>query len=241
MHPKAAGYPLAALLAAPPPRLRESPWPKTLFEIDQDDSGTCTASMLLNILGGLPIKWQAPVLFNQLRVEEPLATDMVVALIMHLYRDEVAHDWWTQNDSEADKTLCPKLEDLQWGSSVDAAMMTGLRLGFWKEVRWAKNPTELDQWIRRADGSPGGIGINWFEEWFNPPRDGVIRDVGRNVAGGHALKVRWHYPRKKLWLIDNSWGKNWGLDGSFYMTDDVFNEVVFRQAGECAVAVEVQS
>lgn len=237
MHPKAANYPIAPLLAKPV-RMRETPWPKTKFSIDQGNSGTCTAASLLNIIGGTPIEWLPPTLCSKLKVDEPAEADQIIELIMALYRDEVIHDWWSDNDREADKTLCPTLEDLQWGSSVDAAMMTGVRLNFWKEVRWCKNAAELNQWVRRWDGSPGQIGINWYEEWFNLPADGVIRSARGGVAGGHALKVRWHYPRKKLWLIDNSWGKDWALNGSFYMTDDVFNEVVFRQGGECAVAVE---
>lgn len=241
MHPKAAAWPIAPLLAAPPPKIRQEPWPKTLFEIDQGNSGTCTGASLLAIIGGLPIKWSVLALTGRLNVDEPAITDPTEKLIAALYRRFVAADVWPDNDYESGKITCPTLADLQWGSSVDAAMMTGRALGFWDEFRWCQNARELDQWIRRADGSPAQIGINWYEEWFNPPADGVIRDIGRRIAGGHAIKVRWHYTRKGggLWLLDNSWGNPWGLRGSFYLTDAVFDEVVFNQRGECAVAVEV--
>lgn len=240
MHPKAAAWPIAPLLAEPPPKTREHPWPKTAFEIHQHESGTCTGASLLAIIGGLPIKWSVPALAEYLKVDEPGISDPTGKLIAALYRRFVASDVWPDNDYESGLITCPTLEDLQWGSSVDAAMMTGLRLGFWREVRWCKNAAELSQWLRRVDGSPAQIGINWYDEWFNPPADGVIREMGRELAGGHALKVRWNYTRKGggLWLIDNSWGRSWGLQGSIYMADSVFQEVVFNQGGECAVAVE---
>lgn len=239
MHPKAANYPIQPLLAAPA-RKRDHPWPRAPFVVNQGNSGTCTAAALLAILGGLPIKWSPKGLHTRLQVDEPTESDPVASLIMALYRSNVARDWWSSNDYEADKARAPRLTDLKWGSSVDAAMMTGRALGFWEQVRWCQSARELDEWIRRVDGSPAEIGINWYQEWFNPPADGVIRSIGRSVAGGHALKVRWHYPRKGLWLIDNSWGGSWGLGGSIYMTDGVFEQVVFAEHGECAVSVEVK-
>lgn len=237
MHPKAAGWPVAPLLTEPV-SIREHPWPKSRLNIHQGSSGTCTAASLLGIISGLPVAWSPALLRSRLQIDESWEPDPVRQLIAGLYRRLVAHDVWPDNDYEAGPITCERLEQMQFGSSVDAAMMEGVRSGLWRQVRWCHNPRELSQWVRRVDGSPGQIGITWRTEWFNPPADGIVRELGRREAGGHALKVRWHYPRKKLWLIDNSWGSGWGLNGSFYMTDELFEQVVFTERGECAVAVE---
>ena len=49
-----------------------------------------------------------------------------------------------------------------------------------------------------------------------------IRDLNKNKIGGHAIIVTGYDESNKLFKIRNSWGKDVGDQGEFYMTYDYF-------------------
>lgn len=243
MHPKAAEYPAARRLATMPAKYRSEPWPDWSVEVDQGESGTCTGAALLKMIAGRPIPHTLADMLTRVVPNEPWAPDRVRALIMALYRRNVSHDIWPSNDYEQFVDKAPRLEDLQGGSSTDAAMKTGRDLGFWSEFRWCFKLEEADEWIRRQDGSPILIGINWYRGMFYPDANGFIKPTGP-IEGGHELKVLWHRRSNRIrgtagyWEIPNTWSYDWGRHGTFYLSDEDFDRLVFREDGECAVAVE---
>lgn len=243
VHPRSFAYNAAPALAAMPVKYRSDPWPDWPVEVDQGNSGTCTAAALLKMLAGRPIAHTADQMQVLTRAHEPAEPDPVRQLIMSLYRRNVLNDVWADNNQEADPSLTPTLEGLQQGSSIDAAMLTGRVLGVWKEFRWCRSLETASEWVRRQDGSPLLIGIVWTEDMFRPNAQGFVRPTG-HIAGGHALKVLWHRKSNRIkgtagyWVVPNSWGYSWGVNGKCYLSDEDFDTLVFRMDGECAVAVE---
>src|SRR5678816_4097409 len=117
MHPKSFQYNVAPLLAEMPKKYRSHPWPDWQVEVDQGNSGTCTAAALLKMIAGLPVTHDVAGLLSLTKADEPLAPDDVRALIMALYRRNVMNDVWADNNFEADHEQAPRLEDLTYGSS----------------------------------------------------------------------------------------------------------------------------
>lgn len=104
---------------------------------------------------------------------------------------------------------------------------------------WARSMDDLLLFI--ATTSPGMIGINWYEEMFEPDPNGIIRARGRQ-AGGHNIVVR-GYDLNHGWLIlRNTWGA-WG----FHNTGDAFlpledaQRLIFEEDGEAGAIVDLQA
>lgn len=53
------------------------------------------------------------------------------------------------------------------------------------------------------------LGSVWYDEWFDIPAD-MIFPVGRREGGGHAYTVVGYDLKKRLLLVQNSWGPYWG-------------------------------
>ena len=60
-------------------------------------------------------------------------------------------------------------------------------------------------------------GTNWTQDMFNPDPDGRVHPTGA-VAGGHEYEgFKVDVENGRIWFW-NSWGAQWGLNGTFYMT-----------------------
>ena len=217
MHPKSYAYNLRPWMNATPAVFREKSWEPSRI-IDQGNSGTCTGAGLEALYEGDPIPHDSGPSF------------------VELYRMNVRNDTWPDNDGDSDPSL--PLESLQAGSSVDAAMKTGQQLGWWKEFRWCRSFEDASEWIRRVDGTPLLLGINWYRGFSDPDPEGVIRLSGR-IEGGHCIKALWHDVERGLWTLQQSWGEGFGQRGLIYLPDDDFDRVCFREQGEVACAVEM--
>lgn len=69
------------------------------------------------------------------------------------------------------------------------------------------------------------IGIYLYDSFYNVDSTGIIKyDPKKDIKnyGGHAvLIVGWKYINDKLyWIGINSWGKNWGDKGYFYLPEN---------------------
>lgn len=86
----------------------------------------------------------------------------------------------------------------------------------------------LDSYVRCVDGIGGiqsaladghfvSIGASWYDSWSDTDRDGVLPADYSSVAGGHEFySFGYSIPRQLLFCV-NSWGKNWGKGGIFYV------------------------
>lgn len=78
-------------------------------------------------------------------------------------------------------------------------------------------------------------GINWYSDMFNPDPDGRVHITG-SLEGGHeveAFKVDADLGR--IWFY-NSWGENWGVNGTFYMTWADYHTLLSRN-GDVTVLI----
>lgn len=77
------------------------------------------------------------------------------------------------------------------------------------------------------------IGVPWYENFFFPDKHGLITIKGR-IAGGHAVavvgyKVVGKKLENNLIKCRNSWGKQWGVKGDFFMTVKTLDKLLSLQ------------
>lgn len=123
------------------------------------------------------------------------------------------------------------------GTSVRAGMMVGRERGWWTGFHWAFNMSELRTAL---NDSPVVIGVEWRDGMYEAP-DGVLTATGP-VVGGHCILVTGYTKRhRKLrgpaYRLRNSWGNDWGLNGSAYIAPDGLEAILFGAGGEAAVPV----
>jgi C1A family cysteine protease len=72
-----------------------------------------------------------------------------------------------------------------------------------------------------AEGYPFVFGFTVFEQFESAEtaRTGIVRmpTKGEKALGGHAVTCVGYDDEKQSFLIRNSWGKDWGIDGYFWM------------------------
>jgi hypothetical protein len=74
------------------------------------------------------------------------------------------------------------------------------------------------------------VGTDWDENMFDIDMRAFIKPGGRSV-GGHAYHIYGYNLRRKAFLVQNSWGKRWGVRGLALMHIDHMAELLSR-AGE---------
>lgn len=73
-----------------------------------------------------------------------------------------------------------------------------------------------------AEGYPISFGFSVYESFFSPAvsKKGImpLPDVNtEDFMGGHAVLAVGYDDKKQMVLVRNSWGKNWGIAGHFWM------------------------
>ncbi len=104
------------------------------------------------------------------------------------------------------------IESYLWGTDLDTVVDTVLTLG------------------------PVVMGTNWTEAMFTPDAQGVIRYRG-SVVGGHAWKVDGVNRRTGMARAKQSWGRDWGLRGGFWVPFEDLERLIVED-GEACLAIE---
>lgn len=76
---------------------------------------------------------------------------------------------------------------------------------------------------------PVVAGIDIFESFFDLTKDKSIVSEGNVSAGGHAVLLVGYDSTKRHFIVENSFGKNWGDSGYFYMPFDYYSEYMLEQ------------
>lgn len=147
--------------------------------------------------------------------EEPNITN---SFAVKLYTDAKKVDEWPGENYD--------------GTSVIAGAKVTKTDAYIKEYRWAFGLDDVILTLGRV--SPVVLGINWYDDMFNPdPKTGIITVTGA-LAGGHCIVANGVNISKKLVRLHNSWGKGWGKSGECYISFADLDKLL-KQDGEACV------
>lgn len=97
------------------------------------------------------------------------------------------------------------------GTATLAGIKVAAKLGYYSEYRWAFG--EPDAALAVSYLGPVVIGVNWYQGMYRPDRSGYLRPTG-SLVGGHCLLVIGINVRYGYYVLYNSWGRDWGNQGT---------------------------
>lgn len=126
------------------------------------------------------------------------------------------------------------------GTSVLAGAKIMKREGFIDSYRWCFSIEDVRDALLTT--GPVVIGIPWYSGMYSTSREGMVKITGNNV-GGHALVLTGYNPEFRLtphgrtyevFRWRNSWGSDYGVDGSGYIR---YNDLakLLQKSGEACV------
>lgn len=112
---------------------------------------------------------------------------------------------------------------------------------------WATSVDEIVQWLWTR--GPVVVGTDWYSGMMDPPASGVIQPLG-HLVGGHAYvlvgvvdvhgqPVTEVTPAHTYLMVQNSWGRAWGNDGTALIELGDFARSLLAHNGEALVTVEL--
>lgn len=108
--------------------------------------------------------------------------------------------------------------------------------GFIQSYWWAFDINTVIQAVLTA--APVVVGTNWYADMFTPNSDGFIIPNGE-VEGGHAYLINGVNAKRRVFRIQNSWGKSWGINGSAYISFDDMERLLLED-GEAVLGIETR-
>lgn len=211
--PRNEDYPASTLLAGVP-KLRRRSW-RLYAYLDQGAEGACVEFGWAHELNAQPISVPA----------------------MTLRQIVAAHDIYfpAQRIDEWPGGAYPGANPFYEGTSVLAGAKITKQLGYIDAYYWAKDGGEVAQVVSNV--GPVVLGLNWHEGMSRPTKSGVIAPTGR-VLGGHCVAATALKRIGDEWYIGgpNSWGRDWGDMGRWWMELSAFIEL-FRRRGDGCVPV----
>jgi hypothetical protein len=122
------------------------------------------------------------------------------------------------------------------GTSVLAGAKVLMKMGILHEYRWAFSSADIIKTL--MSHGPVVLGINWYNGMYSAP-NGKLSIYGNNVGGHCILAVGYNpnsekFNNKETIILQNSWGRSWGIDGIAEMTVEDLDRLI-REGGEACV------
>lgn len=164
--------------------------------------------------------------------------------VTHFYEDR-DFDPWYEDPSQDPLFNCEKIYNEaqkkdRWpgesydGTSVRAGAKVLQDRGAIEEYRWGQTVKELKQAVLNL--GPVVAGTRWYKDMYWPNLDGVV-NVGGEKVGGHAYVINGVNVEKRLFRVKNSWSRDWGADGHFYIPFSDMKKLI-EEGGEFCFAQE---
>lgn len=116
------------------------------------------------------------------------------------------------------------------GTSVLAGAKAVRELGHIVEFRWSFNVTDLAFGVGHA--GPAVLGLDWYESMMYPDAAGRV-EVAGDVVGGHAILCRAVSVKRREFLLHNSWGSDWGVNGGCWVSFDAMERLLADHGEAC--------
>jgi hypothetical protein len=177
--------------------------------LDQGNLGSCTGNAAVGALGTKP-------LYDTLSdAQKKLLTE---SYAVDLYEQETREDPY-------DGSYPP---DDTGSDGLTAAKVCKSR-GFISGYTHATSLTAMQAALQDA---PVIIGINWYEGFDHPDPDTGIVQIAGSIRGGHEVEVIGWDATRQLFHAVNSWSKEWGLNGHFWIPVTVQDRLL-DEDGDC--------
>lgn len=120
------------------------------------------------------------------------------------------------------------------GTSVRAGAKILQSMGYIESYYWAQTLDEVVTTLLTR--GPVVLGTRWYRGMFDIDQHGFVSLTGR-PAGGHAYLAYGASTREQFITCRNSWGPEWGVQGSFRLSFDDLASLLAEQ-GEAMLAME---
>jgi Papain family cysteine protease len=103
------------------------------------------------------------------------------------------------------------------------------------DYRWANNADEALRFILTR--GPVVVGSKWYPG-MGAPTNGVMRLTGSAGSIGHAYVLFGFSPDQDAFLMANSWGSTWGIDGCAFLPYDALDQLIEQDGVVCSAVEE---
>jgi hypothetical protein len=182
---RSRAYPIRTMVAVK--KLRSYTWRCNTY-LDQASEGACVGFGIAHELAARPAE---------------------VAGVTDKFAKEEIY-WEAQKVDEWEGGSYPGARPKYEGTSVLAGVKVAREKGFFDSFYWGFSLNDLALGVGYR--GPAVLGLPWMEGMFDTNPSGYIYATGE-VIGGHCILCRGVNVREKYFLLRNSWGRDWGVDG----------------------------
>lgn len=138
--------------------------------------------------------------------------------------------WEAQKIDQWSGGAYPGASPFYEGTSVLAGAKAAQSLGHFQTYEWAYNVSDLI--LAVGYKGPAVLGVNWRQGMWDTDADGYIHPTG-DIQGGHAILCRQVSLKGRFFLLHNSWGKSWGVNGTAKVSFDDMATILADDGEAC--------